>query len=256
MQLVDTHAHINLAQYDEDRPRVVRRAVEANVRYILDIGTDLESSRRCVKNCETFDSVYSVVGIHPHDAVKMGSGDLDEIEKMLSHPRVVGMGEMGLDYHYDFSPRDIQKDLFYRQLRTARKYELPVVVHVREAMIDALDVIDQAGSLPWSGVFHCFSGTRDDITAVLERGFHISFTGVVTFKNFGKAGSVKAVPVQKLLLETDAPYMAPEPNRGKRNEPAYLIETARKLADLFQISTEELSSITTATAIQLFRLEH
>jgi len=254
MQLVDTHAHINMNQFDGDRSHVVQRAAEANVQYILDIGTDLESSRRCLKNCETFESVYGVVGIHPHDAAKMDQGDLEEIEKMLSHPKVAGLGEMGLDYHYDFSPRDMQKDLFYRQLKTARKYGLPAVIHVREAMNDAIDVIDQAGDPPWSGVFHCFSGTEDDVKEVIDRGFFISFTGIVTFKNYKQTGRVKAVPVRKLLLETDSPYMTPEPNRGKRNEPVYLIETAKKLAELYQISTEELSSITTKNAVQLFRL--
>lgn len=254
---VDTHAHLNLDLFDSDRDEVVQRAREAGVEMILDVGTDLKSSRRAVEDCERHDGVYAVVGIHPHDASRMkGKGDLSEIEKLLDHPKVVGVGEIGLDYHYDFSPREIQQEVFARQLRLAKGRGLPVVVHVRKAMQDGLKILGESGDPPWEGVFHCFGGTVEDVPKVLEMGFFISFTGVVTFRNFRNFDKIRGVPLERLLLETDAPYMAPVPHRGRRNEPCFLVHTARLLAEVYGVGEERLAEVTTANARILFDLRN
>jgi len=251
---VDTHSHLNLDRFDNDRDAVIQRAAEAGVDMILDVGNDLETSRRAVKNSEKYDDVYATVGIHPHDASSMKEIDLSEIEKFLDHPKVVAVGEIGLDYHYDFSPREIQKKIFAQQLQLARERDLPVVVHMRKAMQDGLKVLDESGDPPWKGVFHCFGGTVYDVPRVLERGFHISFTGVVTFKNFKKNEMIREVPLKRLLLETDAPYMAPVPHRGERNEPCFLVHTAKAVAKVYGVEEERLAEVTTTNARTLLGL--
>ena len=256
MLLVDSHTHINLSQYDQDRSDTIHRAHEAGIRYILDIGTDLKSSQRAVQNSEKYESVYAVAGLHPHDASKMGKNDLQKIENLFRFPKVVALGEIGLDYHYQFSPKSLQKEVFGIQLAIAREHLLPVVIHVRDAMTDALKVIDSVGDPPWRGVFHCYSGTAEGVEEVLRRGFSISFTGVVTFKNFKHIERILAVPQNKLLLETDAPYMAPVPLRGKRNEPAFIVHTAKKIAEVYNISLNTIASVTTRNAVNLFQLRH
>ncbi len=254
--LIDTHAHLNLSSFDDDREEVVHRARDAGVEIILDVGTDLETSRKAVQNCQQIEGVHAAAGIHPHDSVKAGMQDLDEIEKWLDNPKVVALGEIGLDYHYDFSPPEIQRDLFSRQLRLAQRKDIAVIIHMRESMEDGLVTIDRSGKSPWKGVFHCYGGTVEEVDLVLERGFYISFTGVVTFRNFKDIDKIRAVPLHKLLLETDAPYMAPVPHRGKRNEPGFLVDTARVLADIYGVDYETFTEATTANARMLFGLEN
>jgi TatD DNase family protein len=253
--LVDTHAHLNMAKFDDDRERVVQRAHEADVHFILDVGIDLKASRLAVQNAETYDVVYAAAGIHPHDASKMGPSDLREINELLCHPKVVALGEIGLDYHYDFSPRPKQADVFRQQLRLAQARKMAVIIHIREAMEDGLAILDEIGPLPGGGVFHCFGGDADDADHVLERGFYISFTGVVTFRNFKMQAAVRAIPLDRLLLETDAPYMAPVPLRGKRCEPCFIGHTARVMADILAISESRLADATSENAARLFGWE-
>ena len=187
--LIDTHAHLNLNTFDGDSTAVVRRAKEAGVEMILDVGTDLESSRKAVQNSQQIDPVYAAVGIHPHDSSRMGSKDLVAIEQMLNYPKVAALGEIGLDYHYDFSPVKIQKEVFSKQLQLAQEKNIPVIIHMREAMQDGLEIIDRSGHAPWKGVFHCYGGALEDIPIILDKGFFISFTGVVTFRNFRGIGN-------------------------------------------------------------------
>lgn len=253
--LVDTHAHLNMKEFDGDRDAVVHRASEAGVDLILDIGTDLESSQKAVGLSEKHQSIYASLGVHPHEAAKTKDFDWIELEKLLSHPKAKAVGEMGLDYHYHFSPEAVQKDIFSRQLILARTLNKPVVVHVREAMQDALEVIQRAGPPPWKGVFHCFGGREDDIPKVLDLGFHISFTGVLTFKNYSSFELLKRVPLNRLLVETDSPYMAPVPCRGKRNEPAWIVHTVRRVSEILNVPYEEVCSQTTRNAVRLFGLE-
>lgn len=255
MQYIDTHIHLNDDRFREDFDQVLERAKGADVGCMITPGTDLQSSRESMILAEKHAEIYAAVGVHPHEAAKTGINDLAEIERMVKHLKVVAIGEIGLDYYYDFSPQDVQRSLFKIQLKMAKRLNVPVIIHVRDAMQDTFKVIDAAGQPPWQGVFHCFGGTKADIPGVLDRGFHISFTGVVTFKNFEHADAVRSVPLDRLLLETDAPYMTPVPHRGKRNEPMFLVDTASWIANARNISLETLAQATTSNARSLFGLE-
>ncbi|HDQ44568.1 MAG TPA: TatD family deoxyribonuclease [bacterium] len=255
MRLFDTHAHLSMKAFGEDLEDVIRRAGEAGVVGMLDVGTDIPSSLTALGLAEREPAVFAAAGIHPHEAAKASFEDFDTLAGMWGHPRVVAVGEIGLDYHYDFSPREIQKTVFTRQLEDARTRGKPVIVHVREAMDDALAIIDAVSGGLWDGVFHCFGGNREEALAVLARGFHISFTGVTTFRNFEGMDAVRAVPEDRLLLETDAPYMTPVPFRGRRNEPAFLGHTLSVLAGARGEEAGRLAETTTRNARRLFRTE-
>jgi len=250
--IIDTHAHLNMNEFENDLGDVVKRAAAADVGVILDVATDLKSSRKAVKNSKKYREIYAAVGFHPHEAVNVKEEDWVELEKLLMHPNVVAVGEIGLDYHYDFSPRDIQREVFLRQLKLAKKRDLPVIIHIREAMKDGLSVFDRCGDLKGRGVFHCFGGEETDVRKVLERGFYISFTGVVTFKNYTKKNIVRIVPIGRILLETDAPFMAPVPMRGKRNEPGFIVHTAQRIAETMGVTYGTISVATTVNAEALF----
>lgn len=253
--LVDTHTHLNMAEFDKEREAVVQRAVQAGVEWMVDVGTDLESSKKTVQISERFDAVWGAVGIHPHHAADSGDSTFVELKKLLSNPRIKALGEIGLDYHCSFAPRKNQTEVFERQLRLALSVQKPVIVHVREAMFDALEIIQKMDVAQWEGVFHCFGGSAEDIPKLLDLGFYISFTGVVTFPNFTKRNLIRNVPLNRFLVETDAPYMAPVPLRGRRNEPAYLVYTAKKMAEILEVPFELFSAETTQNAKRLFRLE-
>lgn len=242
-------------QFAGDREAVLARAAAAGVAAVIDIGTDLTSSRAAVGLSRIFDSVFATAGIHPHESGSAGNGDFRELEQLLSQPRTVAVGEIGLDYHYDFSPREAQRSVFTRQLQLARTLDMPVIIHVRKAMSDALEIIDRLDASPWRGVFHCFGGNADEAAEVQALGFHISFTGVVTFKNFGNSDAVRTVLEERLLLETDCPYMAPVPFRGKRCEPSHLPHTGRTVAGIRGVSADRLAVVTTENAVTLFGLE-
>ncbi|MBN2104433.1 TatD family hydrolase [bacterium] len=255
MHTIDTHVHLDQDLFNEDLDEVIKRARNAGVSRMITVGTDLKSSRDSVTIADRFPEVWAAVGVHPHEAARTCGSDLSEVEKLISHPKVVAIGEIGLDYYYHYSPPDVQQFLFSQQLKIARRFDLPIIIHVREAMEDAIKVIDSSGSAPWSGVFHCFSGTSEEVPKVLERGFHLSFTGVVTFKNYKNTDAVRAVPINRLLLETDAPYMTPVPHRGKRNEPSYILYTAHMIADILGVSFETLMVSSYKNALTLFGLE-
>jgi TatD DNase family protein len=253
--LADTHAHLNMKEFDPDRESVLERAADSGVEWILDVGTDLESSRKAVREAACLKTVFAAAGVHPHAALAVNPSVLSELETLLSSPKVKALGEIGLDYHYDFSPRSVQRDAFRAQLEMALSRRMPVIIHVREAMADALDILHAFSADGWEGVFHCFSGNSEDASRLIRMGFHISFTGVVTFPNFGKFDAVRQVPLNRLLLETDAPYMTPVPHRGKRNEPAFLTFTAAKLSEILGVEPNFLAAQTTRNALTLFRLE-
>lgn len=245
--LVDTHCHLDGKQFDADREACIGRARQAGVARMVAIGTgdgppDLQAGLRLA---ERLEFIQATVGIHPHDAVKAGEAAWAELSALTAHPKCVAVGETGLDYHYDFSPRDVQQAVFVRQLEIAREAGLPVVIHTREAWQDTVELIRRHWWPPAGGIFHCFSGGAREAEQALELGFYISFSGIVTFP---KAGTVREaarlVPPHRLLIETDAPYLAPVPHRGKRNEPAYLIETARCLAALRGCTPDELARLT------------
>ncbi|MBN1894025.1 TatD family hydrolase [bacterium] len=252
--IIDTHSHLNMAMFDPDLAEVLTRAEENGVSAVIDVGTDIPTSRKAAANASD-PRVYAACGIHPHETSKAAPSDLEELRDLLGRPRTVALGEIGLDYHYDFSPPDVQKRWFTLQLKLARELKVPVIVHVREAMDDALKLIDAVSGDLWQGVFHCYGGTAEQAGMVLSRGFHISFTGVVTFRNFRAFDAVRSVPLNCMLLETDCPYMTPVPLRGKRNEPAFLPHIVERLAGIIEVSPAELARLTTENAVRLFGLD-
>ncbi len=253
--LVDTHAHLDMKEYDGDRDAVVLRAREAGVSRIVSISTDAASAHETVGLAEKFEGVFASVGVHPHDAGKIRPGDLEDLLGLAAHPKVVAWGEIGLDYHYDHSPRDVQREVFRRQVALARKAGLPLIIHTREADADTLTVLGEEGARELGGVFHCFSGDAALARAALDMGFHVSFSGIVTFKKADALrDAARLIPSDRLLVETDAPYLAPVPHRGKRNEPARVALVAACLAEVRGASVEEVARATTENAVRLFRL--
>jgi TatD DNase family protein len=256
---VDSHAHIDGEEFDADRGEVVARARAAGVRAILNVGTGDPHGgglERAVAVAEQFADVYAAVGVHPHDARLYDEAAERKLKDLIGRGgRVLALGEIGLDFHYDHSPRDVQREVFARQLRLARGLDVPVVIHSREADEETVDLLrDEYAGAPRGGVLHCFGGGPALAEAALALGFYISFAGNVTFK---KAESLReaarAVPLERLLVETDCPFMAPVPLRGRRNEPAYVVETARFLAGLRGLAPEELGRLTSENFARLFR---
>lgn len=253
--LIDTHCHLDATRFDEDRAAVLARARAAGVRRMVTIGCDEESSRRALGLAATHDDVFASVGVHPHEAAAAPEGFDETLEALSQHERCVAIGECGLDYYYDHSPRERQREVFARQVALARKVRKPLVVHVRDAWSDTLDVLHAEGARDAGGVIHCFSGSLEDAERSLELGFYLSIPGIVTFKSPGDLPEVvKRVPLDRLLVETDSPYLAPAPYRGKRNEPAYVLEVARKVAELRDMSLEEIVEVTGKNARTLFGL--
>lgn len=252
--LADSHAHIDDERFDADRDEVVARALAAGVSLIVNIGADMASSARSVALAEKYPGIYAAVGMHPHDSQDMKETDYRQLEQWANHPKVVAIGEIGLDYHYDLSPRPVQKEVFLRQLDLARKTGKPFIIHEREAHADMLDIIRYAAR-GLNGVFHCFSGSVETAREYLKMGFYISVAGPVTFPKSVKTKEVaKAVPLDRLLVETDSPYLTPQPFRGKRNEPAYVRLVAEEIANLRDISLAELAETTTANVRRLFNI--
>jgi len=257
---VDSHAHIDGAEFDADREAVIERAREAGVSAILNVGTGDPNSgafQRAVELAEKNANVYAALGVHPHDARLFDRSAEELITKLATQsPRVIAWGEIGLDFHYDNSPRDVQLKVFRRQLQLARELRLPVIIHTREAEAEtiALLKLEWAGSgLP--GIMHCFSGSLSLAREAVALGLSISFSGIVTFKKANELREIaKQVPLDKLLIETDCPFLTPVPFRGKRNEPAYVVEVARCLAELRELSLEELGRVTTDNFSRLFQL--
>ncbi len=259
--LIDSHAHIDGPEFDADRDEVIRRARDAGVSTILNIGTGDPHSgalERAVDLGESHDGIYTAIGTHPHDAKLYDDKAEQKIRDLLKQSsRVIAWGEIGLDFHYDNSPREAQRIAFRRQLRAAREASLPVIIHTREAEEETIEIL----RLEWSGsglpgIMHCFTGSGTLAASAIELGFSISFAGIVTFKKAEDLRAVaKEVPLDRLLIETDCPYLAPTPYRGKRNEPAYMVEVARCLAELRHLSLEEIARVTSTNFARLFGLE-
>ena len=249
MSLVDSHCHLDSAEFDADRDEVVQRAIDAGVEHMVAIGTgngppDLEAG---VRLADKYPAFYATAGIHPHDAAKAHPDDLRRLEQLLSHPKVIAVGEIGLDYHYDFSPRDVQQSIFIEQMAIAATARKPIVIHTREAWEDTIALIEKHWTPSGlSGIMHCFSGGPHEAQRALALGFYLSFGGIVTFpKALDIQEAARQAPADRVLVETDAPYLAPVPKRGKRNEPALMVHTAQKLAALRGIAYDELSRVTT-----------
>lgn len=253
--LFDTHVHLNAEQFNEDLEEVISRAKEAGVGRMVVVGFDRPTIERAMDQVEQYEFLYASIGWHPVDAIDMKEEDLAWIEELSSHPKVVALGEMGLDYHWDKSPKDIQKEVFRKQIHLAKKVKLPIIIHNREATQDIVDILREEGAEEVGGIMHCFSGSPEIARECVDMNFYISLGGPVTFKNAKKPKEVaKEIPLERLLIETDCPYLAPHPNRGKRNEPAYVKLVAEQIAELKDISLEEVETVTTENANKLFNI--
>lgn len=258
MRLIDTHAHLDFPQFDADREAVIQRAQAAGVELILNVGADLESSRAAVALAEEYDCLYAAVGVHPHEAKKLDGAALAALRRLATHPKVVAVGEIGLDFYRDLSPRDVQRRAFQAQLAWAGRLGKPVIIHDREAHDEVLSILtDWVAATPEcrGGVFHCFSGDLAMARRAVALGFYLGVDGPITYQNARKLLEiVEWLPLDRLLIETDCPYLTPHPHRGERNEPAYVRLVAGRIAALKGIPVEELAEITRANASRLFGL--
>jgi len=250
---IDTHCHMEMKEFDRDRDEVLARSREAGIESLITIGSDLEGTLKGIALAEQRDGIYCSVGIHPHDAKDFTAETYRHLKDLARKTKVVAIGETGLDFHYDHSPRDVQRKVFEQHLLLAGESGLPVVIHCREASSETLQIVRDSGVT--SGVFHCFSGDRAMAEQVMALGFCISLAGPVTFRKAQDLHKLaRVVPDDYLLIETDAPYLTPEPFRGKRNEPAYLVYTAKKISELRGVSLQDIARITTLNAKRLFRI--
>lgn len=251
--LFDTHCHLYDAAYDADRPTVLERARASGVGRMLCPATDRQSSEACVALSRHYDGIYAAVGIHPQEAGRVQPGDIEAIRRMAEQePSVVAIGEVGLDYHYDTPARDMQKEIFIEMIGLARDLDLPIDIHDREAHGDTMEILRQYGK-GLRGVFHCYSGSLEMTTELIRMGFYFGFTGTVVFPNSKRAKQVASrIPMERILIETDSPYLTPPPYRGRRNEPAYVRYVAEEIARLRGLDVEYVTSQTTANGLQVF----
>lgn len=253
--LFDTHCHLEDERFAEDREAVIARLEGEGVMLAVTVGSDLASSRRCISLAETHPMLYAAAGVHPHEAKDAGEGYLDELRALLSHPRVKALGEIGLDYYYDLSPRDVQRRVFEEQLALAHDTDTPVILHIRDAHGEALEILRAHRKELTGGIVHCYSGSVESVKEYLNLGFHISFAGPVTYKNAAKLReAAQSVPPDRLLIETDSPYLSPEPKRGQRNQPAHVRYVCEKLAGLRGMEPQEMAALTWRNAHEAYRL--
>ncbi len=255
VNLIDTHAHLEMPQFDGDRDEVIKRTVESGISLIIDVGSDLSGSRTALELARRYDFIYASAGIHPHEVKGVTIETYKEIREMLSDPKVVAVGEIGLDYYKDYSPRDIQQREFINQIRIAKEFKKPVIVHSRDAREDTLKILKDEKVSEIGGIMHCFSGDEEMARRCMDMGFYISFAGPVTYPNADKLRKVvKSIPTNRLLTETDCPYLAPQQMRGKRNEPAYVRYMAEKIAEVKGLSLEDIERIIELNVYNLFRI--
>jgi len=256
--LIDSHAHIQGKEYAGEVEAVIARARDAGVEKIIAVGGagDMSSNTEAIALANTFPDIYATVGMHPHDAKDVGADELKKLKELAADPKVVAVGETGLDYYYDHSPREVQRRVFAEFIRLARETGLPIVVHERDAANDAAQLLRGEGEGKIRGVIHCFTGDYEAACAYLDLGFYISFTGIITFKNADPLRDVvRKLPLDRLFVETDSPYLTPVPHRGKRNEPAYVRYVAETIAKLKRMSLEEVARVTTQNVHKLFKIK-
>lgn len=252
--LFDSHAHLDDEKFDEDREQVIARIFESGVAGFVNVGACMASSARSVTLATQYEKIYAAVGIHPHDAENALEKDYEQLATWSKLPKVVGIGEIGLDYYYDLSPRDVQRKVFIRQIDVARQMNMPIIIHDRDAHADILDVIKKEAK-GVRGILHCFSGSLEMAKEIIKLGFYISIAGPVTFKNAAKLPEIVAnVPLERLLIETDSPYLTPHPHRGKRNEPTYVRLVAEQVASLRGMELSALAEATYNNAKDIFKI--
>lgn len=254
--LFDSHAHLDARRFDDDRDKVIERAKENGISYIMNPGADFESSVKSVELASKYDIIYAAVGVHPHDAETMDEMMLQLLKSMTKKSKVMAIGEIGLDFHYDYSPRDIQKKWFREQIKLAKKVNLPIIVHDREANNEVMNILKEEEAFDTGVLMHCYSGSAELARQYIKKGAYISIAGPVTFKNARKAVEVvEAIPMDYLMIETDSPYLTPHPYRGKRNESSYVRYVAEKIAEIKGISFEEVAERTMENAKKYFRIK-
>ena len=252
MKLFDTHAHLSDEAFDADRHELIPKLMDAGVEKFIDVACDVRSASRTIYLLERYPFVYGTIGMHPHDVRVMNNALMDEIKKYLEHEKMLALGEIGLDYHYDLSPREDQRKWFAEQLDLAKQLGYPVVLHIREAFGDCMDIL-RAHRDGLRGVMHCYSGSVETAYECLDLGLKFSFGGAVTFKNAKKPIEVvSALPLDSIMLETDCPYMTPVPHRGERNDPSFIHLTCEKVAEIKGIDPEEMAQITYDNAVRVF----
>ncbi|MCA9039163.1 MAG: TatD family hydrolase [Planctomycetaceae bacterium] len=256
MHLIDTHCHLDEEAFTTDMREVIERAIANDVGTIFTIGITAESCQRAVEIASELEAVKAIVGVQPNYVSQLKDGDWEKIVELMRHPEVIGIGETGLDKYWDYAPLDLQQEYFDKHLQLSKELDLPFVVHCREAEPEIVEQLRTfTGSEKLRGIMHSFCGNEETLTACLDMGMHMSFSGMLTYKKNDDLRFVaKQVPLDRLLIETDAPYLAPVPNRGKRNEPAFVKHTCSVLAEIHNKTTEEMAEITTRNARELFRL--
>ncbi len=256
MELFDSHCHLTAEQFDADRDAVIQRAMDAGVTRILTLATDVSSSRAAIALAEKFDAVFCAIGIHPESVTKAATRDLRLIRELAAHPKVVALGEIGLDFYWDKTTADLQQKFFEQQLELAAELNLPVCIHDRDAHDELIATLENFAPAPPRGVLHAFSGDAAMAQRAFDLGYVVSFGGPITFKNNKTAPALlNALPLEKILIETDAPYLTPHPWRGKRNEPAYVKLVAQQIATALGLSVAQVAAQTTHNALELFRLK-
>ncbi|WP_026893597.1 TatD family hydrolase [Clostridiisalibacter paucivorans] len=254
--LLDSHAHLDDKRFDRDRDKLIRELKENDVSLVINPGADVASSVRAVSLAEKYDNIYAAVGVHPHEAKAMDEDTIEILRNLAKKDKVIAIGEIGLDYYYDNSPRDIQKKWFREQIKLAKELKLPIIVHDRDAHKDTFDIIKEEKDENLTGVLHCYASSADMAKEYIKLGFYISFAGPITFKNAKTPKEVaKAIPLERILIETDSPYLTPEPHRGKRNDPVYVRYIAGIIAELKGITFEEVANATAKNAKELFNIE-
>lgn len=257
MELIDTHAHLSFKQLYKDINGVLGRSVEAGVDSWITISTEPEEIKRVLGLVEKHENMYAALGYHPHDAKSITPDDLELLKRSAGHAKVVAIGETGLDFYYDHSPRDVQKDIFRQHLQIAVELDMPVVVHTRNAFDESMEVLEEFSGRLRNVVIHCYSGSIEQTKLVLDRGYFVSFTGIVTFKKSDEVREAAGlVPVERMMVETDCPFISPDPVRNKRPcEPAFLVHTAKKLAEVKDIEFEKFCQQVTMTSREFFGLK-
>ena len=254
MNFFDTHAHYNDEKFEEDRNIIIREIKENNIKYVTVVGYNIESSIKAIEIANKYDNIYATVGISPNDLDSQI--DLEKIESLAQDKKVVAIGEIGLDYYWNKENKDLQKDIFVKQIEIANKMDLPISIHTREAVYDTLEVLKNRIKVKNSGIFHCCPLNIELIKEAVKLGFYISFSGNVTFKNSKNANKcIEAVPIDKLLIETDSPYMTPEPYRGKRNNSIYVKLVAQKIAEVRNMELEDIAKITLDNGKRVYKIE-
>lgn len=254
--LFDTHVHLNAEQFNDDLQEVIDRAIAEGVTNMVVVGFDELTINKAIELAEKYDFIHASVGWHPVDAIDMTPEHLEWLKELASHPKVVALGEMGLDYYWDKSPKEIQKEVFRKQIKLAKEVKLPIIIHNRDATADIVEILKEENAGEVGGIMHCYSGSVETALECIDMNFYISLGGPVTFKNAKKPKEVaESIPLDRLLVETDCPYLTPHPYRGKRNEPAYVKLVAEEIAGLKGVTFEEIAEATTKNAKKLFGIK-